>query len=310
MADPETKNQPVKKHTGKHVSIRLSDAEAAVVEKMGGVTKAFRKWLNEQVLNSENVNAMIQEKKKRMEEAEKERDKLSREIESHNAEYSALKELEKQFLKRSKPKFDLLSPEPKLIPSRLPKKRRPASKVTSRRDWEQGFKVYYLILHALTGDLPDADQRTIIHRLQLKPPVTPLEWIYGPSPEVIPLNTLEVYRTDKRSKEHNLQNLKERGLINPRFYELLMKWLSMKSKEEVDSWIAEGCPAGSTTDVSTEQSVQSPMPPHDDQPHAATPIAPGAEVCREQGGISDSILLKIATASHEQYRKPEEVNKS
>jgi hypothetical protein len=310
MADLEEKNQPVKKHTGKHVSIRLSDAEAAVVEKMGGVTKAFRKWLNEQVLNSENVNAKIQEKKKRMEEAEKERDKLSREIESHKAEYSALKELEKQFLERSKPKFDLLSPEPKPISSRLSRERRPASKVTSRRDWEQGFKVYYLILHALTGDLPDADQRTIIHRLQLKPPMTPLEWIYGTSPEVIPLNTLEVYRTDKRSKEHNLQNLKEKGLINQRFYELLMKWLSMKSKEEVDSWIAEGCPAGSNTDVSTEQSVQIQVLSQDDLPPAADQIAPSAEVCREQGAVSNSILLKIATAPHEQDRKPAEVDKS
>ncbi len=38
----------------------------------------------------------------------------------------------------------------------------------------------------------------------------------------------------------NLQSLKEQDMINEPFYALLMKWLNLPTKEDVDIWIAKG----------------------------------------------------------------------
>jgi hypothetical protein len=303
-----------KPRNGKHTSVRLSPEEAQIADKMGGVTAAFRKFLREKVLNSDEVAEKMQAKSKELAELDERRGKLFDEIEKLRTQYTALKEYEKRLLERDGPEYELTEKGvSSLSTGHSPKTARPVNKSVNRLAWEQKAKIYYLLVYAITGSIAEPDCRSITNHLQLKQPATPLEWVLGPSPDTVPLKTLEYNRTAKYSKEYNLQNAKEKGLISPDFYNLLMKWLHADSQKEVDAWIDVGGDMKSVRDHIILTS-EDPSPGnstevvHPDQPTVTASLdiqsltnqeAPTCGTATDKNRGSEDLLLNIATRTAE-----------
>lgn len=122
---------------------------------------------------------------------------------------------------------------------RLLKKRRGLHKIKTPKEWERANKLFYLMQYASTGQLKKADEERIIQKMKLKPDMV-LGWLYSPTPEHISLDLLEKARCHNWGGLSNLQSLKEQGRIREPFYALLMKWLNLPTKEDVDIWIVRG----------------------------------------------------------------------
>ena len=93
--------------------------------------------------------------------------------------------------------------------------------------------------YASTGHLKKADQERIIQKMKLKPDMV-IKWLQSPTPEHISLDLLEKARCHNWGSLSNLQSLKEQDKIREPFYALLMKWLNLPTKEDVDIWIVRG----------------------------------------------------------------------
>jgi hypothetical protein len=121
----------------------------------------------------------------------------------------------------------------------LLKKRRGLHKLKTPKEWERDNKLSYLMQYASTGQLKKADEECIIQKMKLKPDMV-LGWLHSPMPEHISLDLLEKARCNNSGSISNLQSLKEQDRIREPFYALLMKWLNIPTKEDVDIWIVRG----------------------------------------------------------------------
>ncbi|MCE8426697.1 MAG: hypothetical protein J5U17_13075 [Candidatus Methanoperedens sp.] len=133
---------------------------------------------------------------------------------------------------------------------RLLKKRRGLHKLKTPKEWERANKLSYLMQYASTGQLKKADEERIVQKMKLKPDMV-IGWLHSPTPEHISLDHLEKARCHNGGILPNLQSLKEQERIREPFYDLLMKWLNLPTKEDVDIWIVQGFEkaSGSTTDA-------------------------------------------------------------
>ena len=122
---------------------------------------------------------------------------------------------------------------------RLLKKRRGLHKLKTPKEWERENKLSYLMQYASTGQLKKADKERIVQKMKLKPDMV-IGWLHSPTPEHISLDLLEKTRCQIWVNLPNLQSLKEQDRIRDPFYALLMKWLNLPTKEDVDIWIVQG----------------------------------------------------------------------
>jgi hypothetical protein len=122
---------------------------------------------------------------------------------------------------------------------RLLKKQRGSHKLKTPKEWEQANKLSYLMQYAATGQLKKADEERIVQKMMLKPDMV-IGWLHNPTPEHISLDLLEKARCHNGGILPNLQSLKEQDRIKEPFYVLLMKWLNLPTKEDVDTWIVWG----------------------------------------------------------------------
>jgi hypothetical protein len=67
-----------------------------------------------------------------------------------------------------------------------------------------------------------------------------IAWLYQPSPEHISPEKLNKIRCNAWGSLPSLQDLQKEGRVNENFYVLLMKWLGLQTREEVDIWITSG----------------------------------------------------------------------
>jgi hypothetical protein len=122
---------------------------------------------------------------------------------------------------------------------RLLKKRRGLHKLKTPKEWEKANKLSYLMQYASTGQLKKADEERIIQKMNIKPDMV-IGWLHSPTPEHISLDLLEKARCHNSGSMSNLQSLKVQDRIREPFYALLMKWLNLPTKEDVDIWIVRG----------------------------------------------------------------------
>jgi hypothetical protein len=122
---------------------------------------------------------------------------------------------------------------------RLLKKRRGLHKLKTPKEWERANKLSYLMQYASTGQLKKADEERIVQKMKLKPDMV-IGWLHSQTPEHISLDLLEKARCHNWGSLSNLQSLKEQDRIKEPFYALLMKWLNLPTKEDVDIWIVRG----------------------------------------------------------------------
>jgi len=140
---------------------------------------------------------------------------------------------------------------------RLLKKGRRAHRIKSPKEWERENKLSYLMQYAAAGKLKQADEERIVQKMKLKPDMV-IGWLHSPTPEHISPDLLEKARCDNWGSLPNLQSLKEQDRINEPFYALLMKWLNLPTKEDVDIWIVQGFEktSGGTTDAGDDYGIK------------------------------------------------------
>jgi hypothetical protein len=133
---------------------------------------------------------------------------------------------------------------------RLLKKGRRAHRIKSPKEWERENKLSYLMQYAAAGKLKQADEECIVQKMKLKPDMV-IGWLHSPTPEHISPDLMEKARCHNWGSLPNLRSLKEQDRINEPFYALLMKWLNLPTKEDVDIWIVQGFEkaSGGTTDA-------------------------------------------------------------
>ena len=213
------------------VSARVSPAERDAIRAHGGLVHLIRKFLADNATEEEviKLDAGIIGFTNRIEAlASRERKK---------SEAGSQKILEKEL--------------------RLLKKGRRAHRIKSPKEWERENKLSYLMQYATAGKLKQADEERIVQKMKLKPDMV-IGWLHSPTPEHISPDLLEKARCHNWGSLPSLQSLKEQDRINEPFYALLMKWLNLPTKEDVDIWIVQGFEktSGGTTDAGDDYGIK------------------------------------------------------
>jgi hypothetical protein len=128
----------------------------------------------------------------------------------------------------------------------LSKKLKGVQGVRSVEEWKKDNKLILLLQHSATESLKQADIERVVHKIGIEPDKV-VAWLYQPSPEHMPRGKLDKIRCNAWGNLPSLQDLQKEGKINENFYPLLMKWLGLKTREDVDMWIIHGLEEQSKT---------------------------------------------------------------
>ena len=220
------------------VSARISPAERDAIRAHGGLVHLIRRFLADNAIEEEERligwRKALEVQKKELEAQRKALEEQAIKLDigivgfTNRIEALASRESKKSESDREK-KRELL----------LLKKRRGSHKIKTPKEWERENKLSYLMQYAATGQLKQADEERIVQKMKLKPDMV-IGWLHSPTPEHISLDLLEKARCHSWGNLSNLQSLKEQDRIREPFYALLMKWLNLPTKEDVDIWIAKG----------------------------------------------------------------------
>jgi hypothetical protein len=121
----------------------------------------------------------------------------------------------------------------------LSKKLKGLQGIKSVEEWKKDNKLILLLQHSATDGLKQADIERVAHKIGIEQDKV-VAWLYQPSPEHIPRGKLERIRCNAWGSLPSLQDLQKQDKINENFYPLLMKWLGLKTREDVDMWIIHG----------------------------------------------------------------------
>lgn len=109
----------------------------------------------------------------------------------------------------------------------------------SVEEWKKDNKLILLLQHSATKSLKQADIERVAQKMKIEPDKV-IAWLYQPSPERVSHEKLDRIRCNAWGNLPSLQDLQKEDKINENFYILLMKWLGLRTKEEVDMWIIHG----------------------------------------------------------------------
>jgi hypothetical protein len=222
------------------VSARVSRAEREAIKAHGGLVHLIRKFLADNATEEEErliggLKALEAQKK----EVEAQINALGEQVIKLDVGIVGFTNRIESLALREKKKSEPGSQKKREMELLLLKKKRGAHKVKSPKEWERENKLSYLMQFAAEGKLRLADEERIVQKMKLKPDMV-TGWLFSPTPEHMSLDLLEKARCHDWGSLPNLQSLKEQNKIKEPFYGLLMKWLGVPTKEEVDTWIAKG----------------------------------------------------------------------
>jgi len=222
------------------VSARVSPAERDAIRAHGGLVHLIRKFLSG---NAADEEEKLIGGRKALEAQRKELDALRKALEEQAIKLDigivGFTNRIEALASRERKKSEAGGQKKKEKELRLLKKRRGAHKIKSPKDWERENKLSYLMQYAAAGKLKQADEERIIQKMKLKPDMV-TGWLFSPTPERMSPDLLEKARCHNWGSLPNLQTLKEQDRINEPFYALLMKWLNLPAKEDVNIWIENG----------------------------------------------------------------------
>ncbi|MCX9080894.1 MAG: hypothetical protein OIN83_01710 [Candidatus Methanoperedens sp.] len=236
------------------VSARISSTERDAIRAHGGLVHLIRKFLADNATEEEERliggKKALETQKKELEAKKKALEEQAIKLDvgivgfTNRIEALASRESKKSESGKEKKRETEL---------RLLKKRRGSHKIKTPKEWERANKLSYLMRYAATGKLKQADEERIVQKMKLKPDMV-IGWLHSQTPEHISLDLLEKARCHNWGNLSNLQSLKEQFKIGEPFYALLMKWLNLPTKEDVDIWIVRGFEkaSGSTTDAGAD----------------------------------------------------------
>jgi hypothetical protein len=236
------------------VSARISSTERDAIRAHGGLVHLIRKFLADNATEEEERliggKKALETQKKELEAQRKALEEQAIKLDvgivgfTNRIEALALRESKKSESGKEKKRETEL---------RLLKKRRGSHKIKTPKEWERANKLSYLMRYAATGKLKQADEERIVQKMKLKPDMV-IGWLHSQTPEHISLDLLEKARCHNWGNLSNLQSLKEQFKIGEPFYALLMKWLNLPTKEDVDIWIVRGFEkaSGGTTDAGAD----------------------------------------------------------
>lgn len=261
------------------VSARVTPAEREAILAHGGLAYMVRKFLKDNAAGGEEklIGGMrVLDAQKR--ELSEDRKRLEKEIKDLDAQQIKIDiaivgiETHLQVFKseaqkkgderRARGDKDLL----------LSKRLKGLQKAKSPKEWEKDNKLILLLQHSATESLKQADIERVVQKMRIEPDKV-IAWLYQPSPEHVSPEKLNKIRCNAWGSLPSLQDLQKEGKVNENFYILLMKWLGLQTKEEVDMWIMHGL---------EEQSgpiYPSCRPSADSQPAATTEL----EACHDGG---------------------------
>jgi len=238
------------------VSARISPEERDAIRAHGGLVHLIRKFLADNATEEEErliggkkaLEAQKKELESQRKALEEEAIKLDVGIVGFTNRLEALASIESK-------KSESGNEKKRETELRLLKKRRGSHKSKTPKEWERENKLYYLMQYAATGKLKKADEERIVQKMKLKPDMV-IGWLHSPTPEHISLDLLEKARCHNEGSMSNLQSLKEQDRIREPFYALLMMWLNLPTKEDVDIWIARGFEKTSGSTIDAGESVE------------------------------------------------------
>src|SRR3989304_749778 len=221
------------------VSARVFPAERDAIKAHGGLVHLIRKFLADNATEEERLlggkkalEAQKKELQAQRKALEEQAIKLDVGIVGFTNRIEALKSGERK-------KSEAGSQKKREKELRLLKKGRRAHRIKSPKEWEKENKLSYLMQYAAAGQLKQADEERIVQKMKLKPDMV-IGWLHSPTPEHISPDLLEKARCHNWGSLPHLQSLKEQDRIKGPFYALLMKWLNLPTKEDVDTWIVKG----------------------------------------------------------------------
>ncbi|MDO8727616.1 MAG: hypothetical protein Q7J35_16235 [Candidatus Methanoperedens sp.] len=222
------------------VSARISPAERDAIRAHGGLVHLIRKFLADNATEEEERliggrKALETQKK----ELEAQRKALEEQAIKLDVGIVGFTNRIEALASRECKKSEAGSQKKRETELRLLKKKRGSHKIKSPKEWERENKLSYLMQYAAAGKLKQADEERIVQKMKLKPDMV-IGWLYSPTPEHISPELLEKARCHNWGSLPNLQSLKEQDRINESFYSLLMNWLNLPTKEDVDTWIVKG----------------------------------------------------------------------
>lgn len=229
------------------VSARVTLPEREAILAHGGLAHIVRTYLKDHASGGEDklIGGMrvleaqkreLSEDRKKIEKSFKDLDAKEEKIdialvgiENHLKAFRSEAQKKQDAENRAKRDKDLL----------LSKRLKGVQGVRSVEEWKKDNKLVLLLQHSATGSLKQADTERVIHKIGIEPDKV-IAWLYQPSPEHMPRGKLERIRCNAWGGLPSLQDLQKEDKINENLYPLLMKWLGLKTREDVDMWIIHG----------------------------------------------------------------------